>query len=67
MDEIKNKKKTLTISSNLKKTINISDFKKDGKKSFSIEKKKNFKSNREFVKPIKSSGKINTIDKKKKI
>ena len=66
MDEIKNKKKTLTISSNLKKTINISDFKKDGKKSFSIEKKKNFKSNREFVKPIKSSGKINTIDKKKK-
>ena len=32
--EEKNKKKTLTISSNLTKKIDISTVKKDGKKSF---------------------------------
>ena len=36
----KNKKKTLTISSNLKKKIDTTSFKSSSKKSFSVEKKK---------------------------
>ncbi len=36
----KNKKKTLTISSNLKKKIDTSSFKTSGKKSFFVEKKR---------------------------
>ena len=36
----KNKKKTLTISSNLKKKIDTSSISTSGKKSFSVEKKK---------------------------
>ena len=39
----KNKKKTLTISSNLKKKIDTSTISTAGKKTFSIEKKKPFK------------------------
>ena len=42
----KDKKKTLTISTNLTKKIDISNISKDGKKSFSIEKKVPFKSSR---------------------
>jgi len=42
----KDKKKTLTISSNLKKKIDTSAISRDGKKSFSVEKKKPFKSNK---------------------
>ncbi len=42
----KDKKKTLTISSNFKKKINTSSIAPDGKKSFSIEKKKQFKSHK---------------------
>ena len=39
---MKDKKKTLTISTGFKKSIDASSFKKkDGKKSYSIEKKKN--------------------------
>ena len=45
--EDKKKKKTLTISTNLTKKIDISTISSDGKKSFSIEKKKPFKSNRD--------------------
>ncbi len=41
--EDKNKKKTLTISSNISKKIDLSSIGKGGKKSFSIEKKKHFK------------------------
>ena len=52
MDD-KNKKKTLTISTDLKKKIDITSINKDGKKSFSIEKKKPFRSTRE-------SGKLNS-------
>ena len=44
MDDKKNKKKTLTISTTLTKKIDISSLNKDGKKSFSIDKKKPFKS-----------------------
>ncbi len=42
----KNKKKTLTISSNLKKKINTNNIETSGKKSFSVEKKKSFKGNK---------------------
>ena len=38
----KDKKKTLTISSSLKKKIDTSNIKTSGKKSFSVEKKKAF-------------------------
>ena len=38
----KDKKKTLTISSNLKKKIDTTSITSYGKKSFSVEKKKNF-------------------------
>ena len=45
---MKDKKKTLTISTGFKKSIDASSFKKkDGKKSYSIEKKKNFKNSRD--------------------
>ena len=42
----KDKKKTLTISSSLKKKIDTSSIKTSGKTSFSVEKKKNFRSNK---------------------
>ena len=44
----KNKKKTLTISSSLKKKIDTTSISSSGKKSFSIEKKKPFKANKSF-------------------
>jgi translation initiation factor IF-2 len=44
MDDKKNKKKTLTISTTLTKKIDISSLSKDGKKTFAINKKKPFKS-----------------------
>ena len=43
---VKDKKKTLTISSNLKKKIDTSNIYTSGKKSFSVEKKKPFKGNK---------------------
>jgi len=46
----KNKKKTLTISSNLKKKIDTTIISTSGKKSFSVEKKKQFRSNKPFNK-----------------
>ncbi len=46
----KNKKKTLTISSNLKKKIDTSSISTSGKKSFSVEKKKAYRSNKLFNK-----------------
>ena len=49
----KNKKKTLTISSNLKKKIDTSAISTQGKKSFSVEKKKSFKSGKSFNKSNK--------------
>ena len=44
--EKKDKKKTLTISSNLKKKIDTSSISAEGKKSFSVEKKKFYKGNK---------------------
>ena len=46
----KNKKKTLTISSGLKKKIDTASISNSGKKSFSVEKKKPFRSNKYFGK-----------------
>ena len=47
----KDKKKTLTISSNLKKKIDTSSISTSGKKSFSVEKKKTSRPLRQFNKP----------------
>ena len=46
----KDKKKTLTISSNLKKKIDTTSISTSGKKSFSVEKKKPFRPNKSFGK-----------------
>ena len=48
---VKDKKKTLTISSNLKKKIDTSNIHSSGKKSFSVEKKKPFRPNKQLNKP----------------
>jgi translation initiation factor IF-2 len=60
----KDKKKTLTISSNLKKKIDTSSITSSGKKSFSVEKKKPFKPNKSFNKSTTAPN-INTDVKKK--
>ena len=44
----KDKKKTLTISSDLKKKIDTSSISTSGKKSFSVEKRKPFKPNKQY-------------------
>ena len=46
----KDRKKTITISSSLKKKIDTSAISSDGKKSFAVEKKKPFKPNKNFSK-----------------
>ncbi|MDC0449361.1 translation initiation factor IF-2 [Pelagibacteraceae bacterium] len=46
MADQKNKKKTLTISTGVSKKIDISSLSRDGKKSFSIEKKTPFRSSK---------------------
>ena len=47
----KDKKKTLTISSNLKKKIDTTTISTSGKKSFSVEKKKSYRPNKPLGKP----------------
>ncbi len=62
----KDKKKTLTISSNLKKKIDTSSITTSGKKSFSVEKKKPFRPNKSFNKsPAAPNININQDIKKK--
>ena len=62
----KDKKKTLTISSNLKKKIDTSNIQSSGKKSFSVEKKKSFRNNKPFNKFGSSPNiNINTDGKRK--
>jgi translation initiation factor IF-2 len=62
----KNKKKTLTISSDLKKKIDTTSISTSGKKSFSVEKRKPFRPNKPFNK-TPSSPNINfNPDSKKK-
>jgi len=62
----KEKKKTLTISSNLKKKIDTTSITTTGKKSFSVEKKKPYRPTKSFNKqsPLPNS-KINADSKKK--
>ena len=59
----KDKKKTLTISSNLKKKIDTSSITTSGKKSFSVEKKKPYRPNKPFN---KSSAPLNNNPEVKK-
>ena len=66
MDKKIDKKKTLTISTTLTKKIDISSLAKDGKKSFSIEKKKAFKSQRDTKKTSQSPATTNRADNTKK-
>ena len=47
MEDNKKKKKTLTISTNTSKKIDLSSLSSDGKKTFSIEKKTPFKTSRD--------------------
>jgi len=61
----KDKKKTLTISSNLKKKIDTTSISTSGKKSFSVEKKKPFRANKPFNK-TNSTPNINTNQNIKK-
>ena len=59
-------KKTLTISSDLKKKIDTSSISTSGKKSFSVEKKKPFKPSKTFNKQFTSpSVNLNTDPKRK--
>ncbi len=63
----KDKKKTLTISSGLKKKIDTSSISSSGKKSFSVEKKKPFRPNKSFQKPSTAPGThLNPENNKKK-
>ena len=63
---VKDKKKTLTISSNLKKKIDTSNIQSSSKKAFSVEKKKPFRNNKPQNK-FGSSQKVNfTQDTKRK-
>ena len=52
----KDKKKTLTISSNLKKKIDTSSITSSGKKSFSVEKKKPLRQNKTYNKETQNTG-----------
>jgi translation initiation factor IF-2 len=53
MVDQKEKKKTLTISTNISKKIDLSSISRDGKKTFSIEKKTPFRSSRDNKSNIK--------------
>jgi|TARA_B100001093_G_scaffold418130_1_gene409275 translation initiation factor IF-2 len=65
MDDQKNKKKTLTISTGVSKKIDISTISRDGKKTFSIEKKVPFRSSRDN-KPTSSPGSFRRTEPVKK-
>ena len=62
----KNKKKTLTISTSLKKKIDTSVISTGGKKSFSVEKKKTFKTNKNFKRSSSPSNLDLSHDNQKK-
>ena len=62
----KDKKKTLTISTNLKKKIDTSSITTSGKKSFAVEKKKPFRSNKSFSKSSAAPHVVNNPENKKK-
>ena len=62
----KDKKKTLTISSDLKKKIDTTSISPDGKKSFSVKKKEPFKGNKGFNRKNQSTSQVKSPDLKKK-
>ena len=62
----KGKKKTLTISSNLKKKIDTSSISTSGKKSYSVDKKKPFRSNKPLNRPNNLQNTNYNHDSKKK-
>ena len=62
----KEKKKTLTISSNLKKKIDTSSISTSGKKSYSVDKKKPFRSNKPLNRPNNLQNTNYNHDSKKK-
>ncbi len=64
--DTKDKKKTLTISSSLKKKIDTTSINTLGKKSFSIEKKKFFKGSRQPIKSNQNTSDISGQGIKKK-
>ena len=66
MDKDKNKKKTLTISSNLKKKIDTSSLTSVGKKSYSIDKKKPFRQNKTFSRNISETKATQSMEARKK-
>ena len=61
-----NKKKTLTISSDLKKKIDTSSLKTDGKKSFAVKKKEPFRGNKNINRTNQNYNPIKSPDPKKK-
>ncbi len=61
-----NKKKTLTISSDLKKKIDTTSISTDGKKSFSVKKKEPFRANKSTNKTSQNYNPIKSTDPKKK-
>ena len=61
-----NKKKTLTISTNLKKKIDTSSISSGNKKSFSVEKRKPYKSGKPFNRPAGQPNFNHNIEGKKK-
>ena len=62
----KDKKKTLTISSDLKKKIDTSYIQTSGKKSFSVEKKQTFRPNKPLNKSSQAPNINNNLEAKKK-
>ena len=62
----KDKKKTLTISSGLKKKIDTTSISTSGKKSFSVEKKKPFRHNKSINKSSSAPNININLDVKKK-
>ena len=62
----KDKKKTLTISSGLKKKIDTSSISTGGKKSFSVKKKEPFRGNKNFNKSNQTLNQVKKPDLKKK-
>jgi translation initiation factor IF-2 len=60
------KKKTLTISSNLKKKIDTSAINTDGKKSFAVKKKEPFRANKNTTRLNQSNKPTKSLDPKKK-
>ena len=61
-----NKKKTLTISANLKKKIDTSSINTDGKKSFAVKKKEPFRGNKSTNRSNQTLHQAKTPDLKKK-